>query len=122
MTETLDELSKEMTTRLAEIRGRGESSDGLVTVSMDGTGKVEELHVATQAMHLSSQQLADKVTETYNNAREATRTAIAEASTSMVPAVDLQKELAEIQSTLHASLQQFMDGVEQALRRMKDAT
>jgi DNA-binding protein YbaB len=92
---------------ITAIRAQGEASNGLVRLTVDGTGEITELVIDPKAMRMSSEDLASAVQAAHRDARAGARTAV-------------QHEAAQVTQGL-GSLSSLLESVgADAQRRMAD--
>ena len=92
---------------ITAIRAQGEASDGLVRLTVDGTGELTELVIDPKAMRMSSDDLAAAVQAAHRDARAGARAAV-------------QREAAQATQDL-GSLSSLLESVgTDAQRRMTD--
>ncbi|MGN9842084.1 YbaB/EbfC family nucleoid-associated protein [Nonomuraea sp. H19] len=61
---------EEMSRRLEETRGRGESAGGQVAVELTPTGSLAALHIDPRALRMGSQALSEALLEAFRRAEE----------------------------------------------------
>ena len=92
---------------ITAIRSQGEASDGLVRLTIDGTGEITELVIDPKAMRMASEDLAAAVQAAHRDARVGARTAV-------------QREAAQVTQDL-GGLSSLLESVgADAQRRMAD--
>jgi DNA-binding protein YbaB len=112
---------------LSAARSTAASSDGLVTVTVDGTGRVVGLELASTAMRKSSDDLAALLLQTIghaqDDAREQSRQHLAELAPPLPTGAELTDTLQALQQTastrlaeMSATLNRLLDRTEGGLR------
>ncbi|MGN6606876.1 MAG: YbaB/EbfC family nucleoid-associated protein [Jatrophihabitans sp.] len=82
--------------RFAELRARGEAADGMVSVTLDGTGGITDLVIAPKAMRLAAEDLALAIREAFDAARAGVQAELQAAPPPSAVPADLKATLEEM--------------------------
>jgi DNA-binding protein YbaB len=106
---------------LAARRRRASSDDGLIEVTVDGTGLVVDIALEPKAMRLASTDLADALAATVRNAQQQARAeataALTEASQALPDAAQLAQTAAQLNDLARNRLGAFSAVLDELVRR-----
>jgi DNA-binding protein YbaB len=117
----MDESATVPDPALGELRASATSDDGLVTATVDGSGRLVDLAFAATAMRKSSVELAALTCATVATAqdagRERARARLAELAPSLPSQEELTDTLQQLQATANSKLAEMSATLQQLMER-----